>query len=39
MLYPLKFNPCFKFYPYGGRRLVNLLHKENVPTDRDVAES
>lgn len=39
MLYPLKFKPFLKFYPYGGRRLVNLLHKENVPTDRDVAES
>jgi mannose-6-phosphate isomerase len=39
MLYPLKFKPYFKFYPYGGRRLANLLHKENVPTDRDVAES
>lgn len=39
MLYPLKFIPCLKFYPYGGRRLVTVLHKENVPTDRDVAES
>jgi mannose-6-phosphate isomerase len=39
MLYPLKFQPFLKFYPYGGRRLVNLLHKENVPVDRDVAES
>jgi len=39
MLYPLKFKPFLKFYPYGGRRLVNLLHKENVPADRDVAES
>jgi len=39
MLYPLKFIPCLKFYPYGGRRLANLLQKDGVPTDRDVAES
>lgn len=39
MLYPLKFKPYLKFYPYGGRRLADLLHKDHVPTDRDVAES
>lgn len=39
MLYPLKFQPYFKFYPYGGRRLVEVLEKTGVPQDRDVAES
>jgi len=39
MLYPLKFIPYLKFYPYGGRRLATLLQKDGVPTDRDVAES
>jgi len=39
MLYPLKFKPYLKFYPYGGRRFVNVLHKENIPSDRNVAES
>lgn len=39
MLYPLKWKPCLKFYPYGGRRFVQLLHKDNVPLDRDVAET
>jgi len=39
MLYPLKWKPYLKFYPYGGRRFVNLLHKDGVPTDRDVAET
>lgn len=39
MLYPLKFKPYLKFYPYGGRRFAQLLGKEGVPTDRDVAET
>lgn len=39
MLYPLKFIPHLMFYPYGGRRLVDVLHKKNIPVDRDVAES
>jgi mannose-6-phosphate isomerase len=39
MLYPLKFQPYLKFYPYGGRRFVEVLQKEGIPTDRDVAES
>ena len=39
MLYPLKFKPYLKYYPYGGRRFVEILEMENVPRDRDVAES
>ena len=39
MLYPLKFKPYLKFYPYGGRRFVEILEKEDVPRDRDVAET
>ncbi len=39
MLYPLKFKPYLKFYPYGGRRFVEVLHKEGVPAGRDVAET
>lgn len=39
MLYPLKFRPYLKFYPYGGRRFVNVLEKQDVPRDRDVAET
>src|SRR6476620_5414731 len=39
MLYPLKFKAFLKFYPYGGRRFVEVLHKEDVPADRDVAET
>ena len=39
MLYPLKFKPYLKFYPYGGRRLVQILEKTDVPRDQDVAES
>ncbi len=39
MLYPLKFKPYLKFYPYGGRRFVEVLEMEHVPRDRDVAES
>ena len=39
MLYPLKFKPYLKFYPYGGRRFVEILELEGVPLDRDVAET
>jgi mannose-6-phosphate isomerase len=39
MLYPLKFKPYLKFYPYGGRRFAEILQKEDVPQDRDVAET
>lgn len=39
MLYPLKFKPYLKFYPYGGRRFVENLQKDGVPRDRDVAET
>jgi mannose-6-phosphate isomerase len=39
IMYPLKFRPYLKFYPYGGRRFVEVLEMENVPRDRDVAES
>lgn len=39
MLYPLKFQPYLKFYPYGGRRFVEVLNMEQVPSDRDVAET
>ena len=39
MLYPLKFKPYLKFYPYGGRRFVEVLEKQDVPRDRDVAET
>jgi len=38
-MYPLKFQPFLKFYPYGGRRFVEVLHKDGVPPDRDVAET
>jgi len=38
-MYPLKFKPYLKFYPYGGRRLAQVLEKDGVPRDRDVAES
>lgn len=39
MLYPLKFKPYLKFYPYGGRRFVDVLEMDDVPTDRDIAET
>ncbi|HVF10637.1 MAG TPA: type I phosphomannose isomerase catalytic subunit [Abditibacteriaceae bacterium] len=39
MLYPLKFKPYLKYYPYGGRRFVEILEKEDVPRDCDVAET
>jgi mannose-6-phosphate isomerase len=38
-MYPLKFKPYLKFYPYGGRRFVEVLEKDGVPRDRDVAET
>lgn len=38
-MYPLKFKPALKFYPYGGRRFANVLEMAGVPRDRDVAES
>lgn len=38
-MYPLKFKPAFKFYPYGGRRFADILEMEGVPRDRDVAEA
>ncbi len=37
-MYPLKFKPYLKFYPYGGRRFAQVLEMD-VPRDRDVAES
>lgn len=39
MLYPLKFKPFLKYYPYGGRRFVEVLGMDNIPRDRDVAET
>ncbi len=38
-MYPLKFKPYLKYYPYGGRRFVEVLEKEGVPRDREVAET
>ena len=38
-MYPLKFKPYLKFYPYGGRRFVEVLQKDGVPRDTDVAET
>lgn len=38
MLYPLKFQPYFKYYPYGGRRFAQVLEMD-VPHDRDIAEA
>lgn len=38
MLYPLKFKPYLKFYPYGGRRFAEELQLD-VPRDRDIAET
>ncbi len=38
MLYPLKFQPYFKYYPYGGRRFAQVLEMD-VPLDRDIAEA
>lgn len=30
-LYPLKFQPIFKDYLWGGQKLNTLLHKQNIP--------
>ncbi|HEX9998247.1 MAG TPA: type I phosphomannose isomerase catalytic subunit [Abditibacterium sp.] len=38
MLYPLKFKPYLKHYPYGGRRFAQVLEMD-VAHDRDIAES
>jgi mannose-6-phosphate isomerase len=38
-MYPLKFKPYLKFYPYGGRRFVEVLGKEDLPHDCDIAET
>lgn len=38
-MYPLKFKPFLKFYPYGGRRFVEVLEMQHMPRDRDIAES
>jgi mannose-6-phosphate isomerase len=38
-MYPLKFHPFFKHYPYGGRRFVEALEKDLAPRGVDVAES
>lgn len=39
MLYPLKFRPHLRFYPYGGYNIARLFAKDDIPTDRTVAES
>lgn len=39
MLYPLKFRPYLKFYPYGGRRFAQVLKLDDIPQDRDIAET
>ena len=36
--YPLKFQPIFQSYIWGGRRLESVLNKD-LPDDRDFAES
>ena len=38
-MYPIKWKPFFKTYPYGGRRLVEVLEKEGLPRDIDIAET
>ncbi len=38
-MYPLKFHPFLKHYPYGGTRFVDVLEKDGVPRHVDVAES
>ncbi len=38
MLYPLRFEPVFRHYLWGGRRLVELLNKR-PGSEQDVAES
>ena len=37
-MYPLKFKPFLKFYPYGGRRFAEVLNLD-VPRDCDIAET
>ncbi|KLU60679.1 mannose-6-phosphate isomerase ManA [Peptococcaceae bacterium CEB3] len=39
MLYPLKFHPHLRFYPYGGYNIAKKFAKEDIPRDRTVAES
>lgn len=38
MLYPLRFKPFLKFYPYGGHRFAEVLEID-VPRDRPIAET
>jgi len=38
MLYPLRFKPFLKFYPYGGHRFAEVLEMD-VPRDRTIAET
>ncbi len=38
MLYPLRFKPFLKFYPYGGHRFADALEID-VPRDRPIAEA
>ncbi|RYX84869.1 hypothetical protein EON83_07975 [bacterium] len=38
MLYPLRFKPFLKFYPYGGHRFAEVLEID-VPRDRTIAET
>ena len=38
MLYPLRFKPFLKSYPYGGHRFADVLEMD-VPRDRTIAES
>mgnify|MGYP002778761042 CR=1 FL=1 len=37
-LYPLRFRPFLKFYPYGGHRFADVLEID-VPRDRTIAET
>lgn len=37
-MYPLKFKPFLKYYPYGGHRFAEVLEMD-VPRDREIAES
>lgn len=39
MLYPLKFRPHLRFYPFGGYKIAQMFDKEDIPQDRPVAES
>jgi len=38
VLYPLRFQSCLKFYPYGGHRFAEVLETD-VPRDRPIAEA